>query len=1554
MIRVQLIDNRFNPFITMFTPRTQDPHAFSLEMPIMRRLRRKLILRKLAKLEMKRSHVPVAILPTYTHVQECEAELFQKFDVQSSSILESIDTENVDLAINTIHLIKILTTEGMMSSPGSMISAIQLYMCAITGKTNIEMLGWVIDKCRSFYEALTLTIQSEPEDENPVIAHLKTLKNPFERIRAIFKKWSLVKTHPLAQKLTSMMHHILAASLLERFGITYDTFFFSKAEKEASLRAHSSNFGLVETLLDGTTYILERLWDVLCTGSWTPFLHTGDAYGKWVDSVYMIKERSTLLHAPKAHGFELHQFISDVDTALERGSHIIQYGVDMDKSICLSAKKLMADLRMIKAELTTRAFSRAQREAPFGVLFFGGSGLGKSTLLNAFQSYFGRLFDLPMGDEYSYTRNFEEEYYSGFNSSMWNIILDDVAARNPNMKDDRSLNEVISLMNNVCYCPPQAELADKGKTPVRTKLVMATTNVKTLNASAYFCSSLAIQRRLPYVISTYVNPEFAVDPEAQPYDRMLDASKTNGEEVPDYWTFKVEKVAAEPGTQQDMPQRAMFRQVSPPEGWNIYQLLKYLGTESKRHFANQRLMMDSREKLQNMSVCKTCLQVSTHCECELTTQSFPEEVSWYWVVGLLVFQCLYMNIEKLLSRFVSWAVRKMVAMIIRRIRLKIMGWWFTLCYRRDYVSEVRAKLLDSALSAKERLELERVRVRAQFVRAGEAIRSQKLTNQHLAALVIALPTLLVVYKTYKSWQALDLQGSTVEGSRLPDKGEEQNVWMRNTYEPSSFEVGTLTKSWKSLSFDEAAKVANRNVIHVTSRFELDGKRKFQVFRALALGGQLYVTNSHCVDMVPELDFTVVTTSAVEGIGGNFTIKMDQSQFFRIPGCDIVFFRLANMPPRRKLTELLCAESFRTVCNGVKLLRDENGVERTLPVRGLRYVITDALGYPSPGWRGESPADTANGECGAPLLAQTPMGPVLLGLHQQGGKMCVNISVQLTREHVELAQQHYGCPEIEACEPHLKDENELSVQIGPIHHKSPTRYINEGTANVYGSFIGFRPSHKSQVTDTYIRKEMEELGHEVKTGAPIMKGWKPWYAATKDIVQQQFNAKQSDIDACADAFADDILAGLSDADLKELVVLDDLSTVNGIPGVKYIDKMKRDTSMGWPWRSKKRNFLSEPHCVEVWQDAVDFDDKFYARVNRIIERYQKGSRHMPVYTGHLKDEPTKFSKIESGLTRVFCGAPADWSFVVRKYLLSFVRVMQNNKLLFEAAPGLNATSFEWEALYTYLTAHGVDQMIAGDFSKFDKNMSAQWILAAYKVIDRVLEAAGWSLEDRRIVQCIGYDTAFPLCDMNGDVVEFWGSNPSGQPLTVIINCLVNSMYMRYVWKQIGNDLSEFKKFVNLITYGDDNTMGVSPLHCEFNHTTIQSELGKIGIKYTMADKETESKPFISMSEISFLKRSFTYHSDLDTVVATLELDSISKSLTKCLPSKVLSPEAHSVEVMKGALREYFLYGREMFEDWKGKFELVADQKGLRPFLSEPFPSYAELITAYEANPRDVRL
>jgi hypothetical protein len=150
----------------------------------------------------------------------------------------------------------------------------------------------------------------------------------------------------------------------------------------------------------------------------------------------------------------------------------------------------------------------------------------------------------------------------------------------------------------------------------------------------------------------------------------------------------------------------------------------------------------------------------------------------------------------------------------------------------------------------------------------------------------------------------------------------------------------------------------------------------------------------------------------------------------------------------------------------------------------------------------------------------------------------------------------------------------------------------------------------------------------------------------------------------------------------------------------------------------------------------------------------------------------------------------------------------------------------------------------------------------------------------------------------------------------------------------------------MTYGDDNICGVSDEIPWFNHTAISESLAKIGVVYTMADKEAESRPYINISESSFLKRSWRYDENTKTHLATLDPDSIVKSLTIWVRSKSITAEEQIIDIIGSANEEYFFYGKEVYERKQIMFRDIIKLYGLERYVKEStLPSYDSLLAKY---------
>jgi hypothetical protein len=199
--------------------------------------------------------------------------------------------------------------------------------------------------------------------------------------------------------------------------------------------------------------------------------------------------------------------------------------------------------------------------------------------------------------------------------------------------------------------------------------------------------------------------------------------------------------------------------------------------------------------------------------------------------------------------------------------------------------------------------------------------------------------------------------------------------------------------------------------------------------------------------------------------------------------------------------------------------------------------------------------------------------------------------------------------------------------------------------------------------------------------------------------------------------------------------------------------------------------------------------------------------------------------------------------------------------------------------------------------------------------------------------------------------YHGSNPSGHPGTVQINSIVNSLYMRYCFVVLGEEhgftIKDFRKHVALITYGDDNVMGVSDDVPWFNHTSIAATLADVGITYTMADKEAESVPYITIDEVSFLKRKWVWEEDLGDFACPLDINSIHKMLMYRTMGND-TEEQQLANQIRSAHGEFFYHGREVFKEHDQFLRDLLVEFELHEYVDpDSLPTWDEYVARWRA-------
>lgn len=1504
--------------------------------------------------------------------------------------------------------------------------------------------------------------------------------------RDFLNNWDKIKDSSLVKRSTKLFRYAAAVGVCAQVGITLDehTLKACKAESEGVFAGPNFLFALLDTV----ALLIQRALMFARTGNWETFFHGPKSYGKWYDSCMELKRQHVFIGNLEAHGSSYHQFVKELTESIETGRAILKFGEKSTGFELLAVKKLLNEMLMIQASVMTYNAAQQSRRPPFALLVHGGSSVCKSTFVDMLFHYTGHVLNLPTTGDFKYTRSPSDPFWSGWNSAKWFITLDDVAYLNPNSNiQDMSLTEIIQLVNDVPMVPNQASLEDKGKNPVRARVVVATTNTEHLNAVAHFACPLAVQRRLPFVISISPKKEYARDDAPT----MLDPVKLPLiiDDFPDFWNISVKKVV--PCGMEGRARSELLHKFT-----DVHKFLDWLKNTMEIFQQVQEKASLGCNAMGNFKICRRCNRVVCSCakaqadeqpvrgvrgrgignflQTAGRTSTIPtgmvlglpfkhevidDGVSWTYtytpckkeysnyvletvvaedgVVKRRFFTELDLRdgelpsipqteeiaMADILSEVVrrqaenggtfitnsaTWAFCKylewyMSSATVRHVTHTAMGWrvcrkltkyglkWYGTDYKA-YYRFIGDTVKNIYISPRWRKALKGLAIAAAFAATYHVVSSVSRWKEekekekekqkpvcssachdegYMAGLQSVAHIQKAVAEEYREVatmrrkeadRAIELaeRAETLareeeadlepQGLRLsvPDsvfaKTERENVWKRDDYETSSFDLTPVNVSYASLPYDQLMQIVQRNV----ARIKVSNGVKAREGNAFCVGGHLWVTNNHTFYPDGDLSVSMEITSATDGLTPNVTMKIRQHEVLRDIANDQVWFLVLCWSPKRDLRELIRKPTllgkYRGAYTGYTKLRQK----QEIPVAALQFAVSESDLGSIPGWCGFSQTPTVLGDCGMPLVVHKPHAAII-GLHMLGNQMSEVWATALDTDKVAAAMAHFERPIIQCGVPRISAPSKEKC-LGPLRQWSPLRWVEKGSVEAYGSFTGYQATPRSKVQSTLLGDIIKkDRGWTVDAVRPELKDYRPWRHALLDVTNQQYGAiDRTKLRTCAKAYVNDVLAALPKEALKDLQVISNTAAINGIEGVKFIDKMNFKSSMGEPYCKTKKDYLVGPDGEKMFIDEVN------DRIAYIENCYAEGRRACPVFSGQLKDEARSAAKVAEGMIRAFSGAPADWSLVVRKYLLTSVKVIQENPFVFEASPGCAAQTLAWEQYYDFLTEHGADRMIAGDYGKFDKKMEPQLILEAFWILAELLRAAGWSEEELLVVHCIAEDVAFAFVNFNGDLLAFFGSNPSGHPLTVIINCLVNALYMRYCFLELhpgveddATKVARFKAFVNLLTYGDDNVLNVKRGADWFNHTAIQKVLASIGVKYTMADKESVSRPFIHIREVSYLKRTWRWVEEIGAIVCPLDESSIKKMLTVCIPSGTESPQFHMASVMSSAINEWFWYGRDTFEKERAWLWQLAVTHGItKELVAKSFPTWNELCIRFE--------
>jgi len=320
---------------------------------------------------------------------------------------------------------------------------------------------------------------------------------------------------------------------------------------------------------------------------------------------------------------------------------------------------------------------------------------------------------------------------------------------------------------------------------------------------------------------------------------------------------------------------------------------------------------------------------------------------------------------------------------------------------------------------------------------------------------------------------------------------------------------------------------------------------------------------------------------------------------------------------------------------------------------------------------------------------------------------------------------------------------------------------------------------------------------------------------------------------------------------------------------FYQPVKRNTSPGFGWESKGKG--KEP-WLGSGENYVTDHPEVLAKRDEMMERLRNGQRAGTVFIDTLKDERRTIEKVEQGKTRLFAAGEMVYCLIFRQYFSGFNAHVMRNCVHIESTVGINPFGEQWNTLGNRMSEFGRD-VVAGDFSNYDGTLSSAIMWEVLDVVERFYENS--TPEDRKIrlglwcdlVNSVHLTTPFDGTrnGQQGYLYQWTHSQPSGNPMTVILNSVYHSIVARYVWvlcaRKYAPDmvsLSNFSKYVRHVNYGDDDLYNIHPNMLPwFNQLTMTEAFLEIGMVYTDEAKTGNLVQSRLLTEVAFLKRGFRF-------------------------------------------------------------------------------------------------
>lgn len=396
--------------------------------------------------------------------------------------------------------------------------------------------------------------------------------------------------------------------------------------------------------------------------------------------------------------------------------------------------------------------------------------------------------------------------------------------------------------------------------------------------------------------------------------------------------------------------------------------------------------------------------------------------------------------------------------------------------------------------------------------------------------------------------------------------------------------------------------------------------------------------------------------------------------------------------------------------------------------------------------------------------------------------------------------------------------------------------------------------------------------------------------------------QNEVKRAVNEVKSKLLTGDSRQRLNKVLTYEE--AVAGSQVSEFISGLNRSSSAGYGWEKEP----GKPGKTTWFGDSdYIFSEEVRAVVNDRIALAKVGKRAPTVWVDTLKDERRPIEKVNQLKTRVFAFGPQDFTIAFRMYFLGFIAHIMENRITNEQSLGTNVYGHDWARTAKVLQKRG-KKVFAGDFSTFDGTLNSCIMSEFAQVANEFYDDGPENALIREVLMLDVYNSLH-LC--SGKFISLTHSQPSGNPLTTVLNSFYNSVSMRIAFYRLCSN-ERFDDHVTMVSYGDDNVVNFSDEISEkFNQNTVTEAYASFGMIYTDEAKTGgEVQPWRRIDEVAYLKRNFVKDGAFWRCPLALETILETPNWVRKSPDSRLATR----ENVENSVMELAQHTRPVFDEW----------------------------------------